>query len=94
MNCTVKEYPETVKKLNELFINEVIPQYTALIEMAKSIGIVRAELDIPFFIQYSLNVRKAFRQSITNNPELVKRIGLKKCYEQFYELYLNGILAK
>lgn len=87
-----KEYPELIENLSRYMNDNILPKYADLINEAKLNGIVRNDIDTELFIQYSLNMRVAIKNTIVNNPEIVKRIGTKKLTQQCLECYLNGVI--
>ena len=87
-------YPDLLELYNEWVYEIRLPIYREIMRMAKIDGIVRMDIDLDILIQYSLSLRKAIKYTLENNPEILDEKGYKKITEQFYDLYLNGVVSQ
>ncbi|AOM84393.1 TetR/AcrR family transcriptional regulator [Salisediminibacterium beveridgei] len=87
-------YPDLVRQYNDWVMTKRLPLFRELMRMAKIDGIIRIDIDPDVLIHYTFSVRKAIKELFINQPEVMDQYDLKEFSEQFFDIYLNGILEK
>lgn len=88
------QYPDLVDRYNEWVTTKRLPLFRELMRMAKIDGIIRIDIDPDVLIHYTFAVRRAIKDLFRHQPEVMESYDLKNFSEQFFDIYLNGILEK
>ncbi|NJP38426.1 TetR/AcrR family transcriptional regulator [Alkalicoccus luteus] len=87
-------YPQLTTRYNHWVHEERMPLFRELMRLAKVDGILRMDIDPDVLIHYTFSVRSAMKQTIQQNQLGLESRELKDFAEQFFDLYLNGVLAE